>query len=91
LFSGIRNAKRIESTNIPKNLITVEIKNTDFSILTSKEIRRLVNSGDMMSCLDDKSGYDHILLHENSRKYFGIQFGGFYLVLLNIDEIIKAY
>ena len=28
--------------------------------------------------LDDKSGYDHILLSEDSRTFFGIQWGGWY-------------
>lgn len=43
-----------------------------------------------MSCLDDKSGYDHILLHENNRNYFGIQFGGFYLVFNTIPFGFKT-
>lgn len=29
--------------------------------------------------LDDKSGYDHILLTDDSRTFFGIQWGGWYL------------
>lgn len=32
-----------------------------------------------MTSSDDKSGYDHVLLSENST-YFGIQFGGYYMV-----------
>lgn len=70
--------------------INLWIVDSPFSLETSKEIHRLVNSGDMMSCLDDKSGYDHILLHENSRKYFGIQFGGFYLVFNTIPFGFKT-
>jgi len=66
------------------------IVDSPFSLETLKEIPRLVNSGDMMSCLDDKSGYDHNMLHENSKKYFGIQFGGFYLVFNTIPFGFKT-
>lgn len=30
--------------------------------------------------MDDKSGYDHLLLADASRTYFGIQWGGWYFV-----------
>ena len=43
-----------------------------------------------MSSLDDKSGYDYILLDEDSRKYFGLQFGGFYFVFNSIPFGFKA-
>jgi hypothetical protein len=43
-----------------------------------------------MSSLDDKSGYDHILLDEDSRTYFGLQFGGFYFVFNTIPFGFKA-
>ena len=33
-----------------------------------------------MTSLDDKSGYDHILLHEDSRTWFGVPFGGWFFV-----------
>jgi len=38
------------------------------------------DNGDFMMSIDDKSGYDHVLLSEDSRKYFGLQFGGNYFV-----------
>lgn len=33
-----------------------------------------------MSSMDDKSGYDHIYLSEQSKKYFGLQFGGWFMI-----------
>lgn len=30
--------------------------------------------------IDDKSGYDHVLLTEESRQYFGIRWGDWWLV-----------
>jgi hypothetical protein len=43
-----------------------------------------------MSSLDDKSGYDLILLDEDSRTYIGLQFGGFYFVFNTIPFGFKA-
>jgi hypothetical protein len=61
-----------------------------FSLETLRDIPRLVRRGDLMSSLDDKSGYDHILLDEDSRKYFGLQFDGFYFVFNTIPFGFKA-
>jgi hypothetical protein len=66
------------------------IVDSPFSIETLRDITRLVRRGDLMSSLDDKSGYDHILLDEDSRKYFGLQFGGFYFVFNTIPFGFKA-
>ena len=37
-----------------------------------------VSKDTYQTVLDDKSGFDHILLSEDSRTYFGIQWGGWY-------------
>ena len=37
---------------------------------------RYVGWQSFQTVLDDKSGYDHLLLAEESRTYFGIQWGG---------------
>jgi hypothetical protein len=66
------------------------IVDSPFSLETLRDIPRLVRRGDLMSSLDDKSGYDHILLDEDSRKYFGLQFGGFYFVFNTIPFGFKA-
>ena len=56
------------------------IKDCSFSLETLRDLPRLVDNGDFMMSIDDKSGYDHVLLSEDSRKYFGLQFGGNYFV-----------
>lgn len=43
-----------------------------------------------MTSIDDKSGYDHVLLSENSRTYFGIHFGGFYMVYRTLPFGFKS-
>jgi hypothetical protein len=61
-----------------------------FSLDTLKDVPRLVGKDTFMSSIDDKSGYNHILLHPDSRKYFGLQFGGWYLVFNTIPFGFKA-
>ena len=43
-------------------------------------VTRYVSQDSYQTILDDKSGFDHILLSEESRTYFGIQGGGWYFV-----------
>lgn len=50
----------------------------------------MVEKNSHMLTLDDKSGYDHILLHPDYRKYFGIQFGGWYMVYNTLPFGFKA-
>lgn len=47
-----------------------------FSSETLRDDPRLIQKDSYMTSIDDKSGYDHVLLSENSRTYFGIQLGG---------------
>ena len=37
-----------------------------------------VSKDSYQTVLDDKSGYDHILLDDDSKTFFGIQWGGWY-------------
>lgn len=51
-----------------------------FSLDTLTNLPRYVTPGSFQTILDDKSGYDHLLLNEESRTFFGIQWGGWYFV-----------
>jgi len=42
------------------------------------DLPRYVSRDSYQSVRDDKSGYDHILLADDSRTFFGIQWGGWY-------------
>ncbi|CAG2211261.1 unnamed protein product [Mytilus edulis] len=66
------------------------IKDFPFSLDTLKEVPRLIEKDSFMASLDDKSGYDHILLNPNSRQYFGIQFAGWYMVFNSLPFGFKA-
>ena len=49
-----------------------------FSLDFVSDLPRYVQKDTYQTVLDDKSGYDHILLTEESRTFFGIQWGGWY-------------
>ena len=49
-----------------------------FSLDRVSDLPRYVSKDSYQTVLDDKSGYDHLLLSEESRTYFGIQWGGLF-------------
>ena len=56
------------------------IKDTPFRLDTIVSLPRYVSQDSFQSVCDDKSGYDHIFLSEDSRTYFGFQWAGWYFV-----------
>ena len=54
------------------------MRDMPFSLDRLIDLPRYVGKDTYQTVLDDKSGYDHILLSEDSRTYFGIQWGGWY-------------
>ena len=51
-----------------------------FSLDSLTHLPRYVGRDTYQTVLDDKSGYDHFLLTEDSREFFGIQWGGWNFV-----------
>ena len=51
-----------------------------FKLDSLVHLPRYVSRESYQTILDDKSGYDHLLLAEESRTYFGIQWGGWYFL-----------
>ncbi|KAK3730129.1 hypothetical protein QZH41_004832 [Actinostola sp. cb2023] len=49
-----------------------------FRLDSLKDLPRYVSKDSYQTALDDKSGYDHILLTDDSQTYFGFQWGGWY-------------
>ena len=56
------------------------MKDNPFTLDRVTQIPRYVPKDTYQTVLDDKSGYDHLLLDESSRVYFGIQWGGWYFL-----------
>ena len=56
------------------------IKDKPFTLDTLNDLPWYMAKDSYQTVLDDKSGYDHILLSEDSRTFLGIQWGGWYLL-----------
>lgn len=57
---------------------------TPFTLDQVTQIPRYVPKDTYQTVLDDKSGYDHLLLDKPNRTYFGFQWGGWYLLYNSI-------
>ena len=53
-------------------------------------VPRVVSHGMFLSSCDDKSGYDHVLVTEESQTYLGVQWAGYYFVYRTIPFGFKA-
>ena len=51
-----------------------------FRLDNLSHLPRYLTKGSYQTVLDDKSGYDHILVDESSRTFFGIQWKGWYFI-----------
>lgn len=73
-----------------ERFLNLWIKDCPFNLETLRDVPRLFNRDGFMTSIDDKSGYDHVLLSESSRTYFGIQFGGYYMVYRTLPFGFKS-
>ena len=54
------------------------IKNLTFNLDTLKDVQRVVKHNAYLTSIDDKSGFDNVLLAEDSYDLVGFQWGGYY-------------
>ena len=66
------------------------IRDLPFKLDTLTDLPRYVERGHYQTVLDDKSGYDHILLTSRSSTYFGLQWAGWYFCFRTIPFGWKA-
>jgi hypothetical protein len=50
-----------------------------FSLEGLPQIPHMLSQGDLIASTDEKSAYDGLMLSERSRKFFGLEFAGWYL------------
>lgn len=70
--------------------INLWIKDLPFRLETLKDIHRLVDKNALLITWDEKSGYSHIKIDDESQEFFGIQFGGFFMVYSTLPFGWKA-
>lgn len=73
-----------------ERFLNLWVKDTPFHLETLRDIPRIVDKNSLMVTCDEKSGYDHVKLKEESQTYFGIQFGGYFMVYTTIPFGFKA-
>ena len=73
-----------------ERFLNLWICDSPFSLDTLKEVPRVVQRDMFLTSVDDKSGYDHVRVSENSQTYFGISFAGWFLVYTVIPFGYKA-
>ncbi|KXJ05706.1 hypothetical protein AC249_AIPGENE24378, partial [Exaiptasia diaphana] len=69
---------------IDARYLNLWMKDTPFSLDKLSEVPRFLYQNSFMSKIDDKSGYDHVLLSENSTRYFGIEWDGHWWICLTL-------
>ena len=65
---------------IDARYLNLWMKETPFKLDTLASVPQFVYRGSHLSKIDDKSGYDHVLLSEDSQQYFRIEWEGWWLV-----------
>ncbi|KAL9972926.1 hypothetical protein ACROYT_G019322 [Oculina patagonica] len=65
---------------IDARFLNLWMRDIPFSLDKLADVLRFIYRGSFMTKCDDKSGYNHVLLSENSQTYFGFSFGGLWLV-----------
>ena len=73
-----------------ERFLNLWIKEIPFQLETLKDIPRNVGKNALMVTCDEKLGYDHVKLSENSHTYFGIQFGGYFMTYKTLPFGWKA-
>ena len=66
------------------------IRDSPFRLETLNDVHRLVDSEAWMATCDEKAGYEHVALSKDSQNYFGIEFGGYFMVYTVIPFGWKA-
>lgn len=65
---------------VDARFLNLWMRDTPFKLDTLVSVPQFVYPGSYLSKIDDKSGYDHVLLSEDSQQYFGIEWKGWWLV-----------
>ena len=70
--------------------INLFVSDLPFKLDTLRDVPHCINKSDKIITTDDKSGYDHILLSDNSKKYFGLVYDGWVMCYCSLPFGFKA-
>ena len=67
-----------------ERFLNLWVKDSPFTLDYISNLPRYVGKDSFQTTIDDKSGYDHVRLVENSRKFLGLQWQGVYYLYRTI-------
>ena len=73
-----------------ERFLNLWIKDLPFKLDHLSDLPRYVLPGHFQTSFDDKSGYQHVLLHPSSRTFFGLEWNGVYFVFCTLPFGWKA-
>ena len=73
-----------------ERFLNLWIKDLPFKLDHLPDLPRYVLPGHFQTSFDDKSGYQHVLLHPSSRTFFGLEWNGVYFVFCTLPFGWKA-
>ena len=73
-----------------ERFLNLWIRDCPFTLDTLRHIPSLINHNVLMTTCDEKSAYDNVFIQERYRTYFGLQFGGYYMVYTTLPFGFKA-
>ena len=76
---------------IDARFLNLWMRDSPFSLDKLRDVPRYVYPDSLMSKIDDKSGYDNVLLIEESMQYFGIRWGGLVVGLRNASLRLEEF
>ena len=73
-----------------ERFLNLWVKDLPFKLDHLPDLPRYVLPGHFQTSFDDKSGYQHVLLHPSSRTFFGLEWNGVYFVFCTLPFGWKA-
>ena len=67
-----------------ERFLNLWVKDLPFKLDHLPDLPRYVLPGHFQTSFDDKSGYQHVLLHPSSRTFFGLEWNGVYFVFCTL-------
>ena len=73
-----------------ERFLNLFIKDSPFRLDTLRDVPRIVQENDLLVNTDEKSGYDHVALSEDSMRYFGLMYDGWVMCYTTLPFGFKA-
>lgn len=73
-----------------ERFLNLFVKDSPFKLDTLRDVPRIVPTGSLLINTDEKSGYDHIALAQESKRFFGLMYDGWVMCYTTLPFGFKA-